>query len=594
MKRLSIYAIYNANKLSDYVTYYLRCLKSVSQDILVVTKGTFSVESRKTLETLGIDVLEGEKNGLSFSAWKEGLNHKGWETVAAYDELILCNCSSYGPLFPLHDIFARMSQKSCDFWGLDRVPGLKGSNSSYVESNFIVFRKKLTSNKKFHLYWEKLSVQDIRKDEAASEKQLTSFLESEGFVAGTLIAEDSNALVDNYSVKLPQFLLSHGTPLINRNIFFIDYGQLIYCSKGSQAIDILHYVTEHTDYPVDLIMKDMLENLQGSKIRNLLHNTYVLPDDSACPEETKEKVALVIFSYYDDLIDESIHYINSMPMTSAVYIVVVSNEMRLLWEKNKNNFSGKKIEIRIQQNRGRNENAYWLTCRDVVEKYDIICVAHDKKTPCARPPLIGYYFGKHCWDNILKTPEYVSNVINLFRTHERLGILMPPTLLFGGYDSCILNMEWAGNKAKAKSLYKRLNMHVPFDDAPDAPWGAMFWFRAKAMAPLYRYAWKTDDFPEEPIKVQDGTILHAMERFYPMIVQEAGYFSAWIMPESEARIHFDNMYYLLRKKDSQLKSIQSGQSDMQDSEIEEVTWSGVRHILKLYLKKIIKNFFNKA
>ncbi|MBQ5728560.1 MAG: hypothetical protein IIV56_06545, partial [Mailhella sp.] len=146
---------------------------------------------------------------------------------------------------------------------------------------------------------------------------------------------------------------------------------------------------------------------------------------------------------------------------------------------------------------------------------------------------------------------------------------------------CIFNREWAGNKDIALEIYKRLELHIPFDEHPDAPWGAMFWLRGKAMAPFYRYNWTIEDFPEEPIREPDGTILHALERMYPMISQEAGYFSAWIMPESEAGVHFDNMYHLAKQLNAQLYGLpltsQNGKSD--------VHFKTIRRLIKAYAKK---------
>ena len=45
---------------------------------------------------------------------------------------------------------------------------------------------------------------------------------------------------------------------------------------------------------------------------------------------------------------------------------------------------------------------------------------------------------------------------------------------------------------------------------------------------IFEYAFKGEDFPAEPMPV-DGTISHAIERIWPYVAQEAGYYSAHIL-----------------------------------------------------------------
>ncbi|MFD2881108.1 rhamnan synthesis F family protein [Paenibacillus rhizoplanae] len=55
----------------------------------------------------------------------------------------------------------------------------------------------------------------------------------------------------------------------------------------------------------------------------------------------------------------------------------------------------------------------------------------------------------------------------------------------------------------------------------------------------------TKIFPKEPNN-NDGTILHAIERIYPFVAQHEGYYPAWLMADSYARIEVTNLYYMLR------------------------------------------------
>jgi rhamnosyltransferase len=74
----------------------------------------------------------------------------------------------------------------------------------------------------------------------------------------------------------------------------------------------------------------------------------------------------------------------------------------------------------------------------------------------------------------------------------------------------------------------------------------MFWFRAKALKALFAHPWTIEDFPEEPCTASDGTLMHAVERCYPFVAQQAGYYSAWLMSDRFAAMMTTNQYKTLR------------------------------------------------
>lgn len=74
----------------------------------------------------------------------------------------------------------------------------------------------------------------------------------------------------------------------------------------------------------------------------------------------------------------------------------------------------------------------------------------------------------------------------------------------------------------------------------------MFWFRPKALRPLFDHDWKYEDFPKEPNET-DGTILHAIERLYGFTAQDQGYYTVWVMSDHFARIEITNLHFMLRE-----------------------------------------------
>ena len=124
-------------------------------------------------------------------------------------------------------------------------------------------------------------------------------------------------------------------------------------------------------------------------------------------------------------------------------------------------------------------------------------------------------------------------------------MIAPPVPNHGPYYPVTGKGEWGDNFAVAKQLADDLHLTVDMnpDKEPVAPLGSRFWARTKALKPLFAHDWQYEEMPKEPI-ADDATVLHAIERIYPFCVQEAGYYSAWVMVDSYARVEIDNLRYM--------------------------------------------------
>ncbi|MEG0513302.1 MAG: rhamnan synthesis F family protein, partial [Clostridia bacterium] len=150
-------------------------------------------------------------------------------------------------------------------------------------------------------------------------------------------------------------------------------------------------------------------------------------------------------------------------------------------------------------------------------------------------------------ENTAPTAAYVRRVLALFQNNPRLGLLVPPTPSHGLYYP-ILGREWGENFENTQALCKQLGVEVPMskESPPVAPLGGFFWFRTKALQGLFAHEWSAEDFPKEPCTAQDGTVMHALERCYPFVAQQAGYYSAWLMSDRFAAMLVTNQVKTLR------------------------------------------------
>ena len=230
-----------------------------------------------------------------------------------------------------------------------------------------------------------------------------------------------------------------------------------------------------------------------------------------------------------------------MPDHADIWISTTSEEKKEIIQ---NVFSvlSQNVYIRVCPNRGRDVSALLASFNDVVMNYEIICVTHDKKTSYLKPETVGEGFAYMGYENILSSKEFVKNVINAFCENKFLGLLYSPDPNHADFGSHI-GLEWGGNFEATKHLAEELKLNVPIDEKhpPCAPFGSNFWIRTRALAPLYNKDWRYEDFPAEPIKETDGTIMHAVERIYPYCAQSQGYYSALLMTNEYSAIELGNL-----------------------------------------------------
>ena len=569
----------------NYFVYYVKALTKLSKKVVVIVNGEIASEGKELLINLGCDVMVRQNVGFDFSAWGEAFV-KYYESLADYDHLLLTNGTCYGPIFPLNDILEKMNGEEFDFWGLYRYPKITDDIVSHIQSYFMVLNKGVFLSNWFREYLKSVKVANTWLDATRQEISFTRDLETAGFRSGAFI--DSCELIANPSIYDPLSLIKQGFPFVKRKVFSESAKDLLNNSCLDQAVSVIEYLENLSDYPVDYIYQDLCYRKGASDITLNLHLNYVLDSKSSSKIPSNRRISMILYSYYEDLIEFNISHINNLPEGTAVYVVTVFDDLVDKWERSIEKYRLRNISIRKQENRGRNEAAYWLTCKDVIRNSDYVCLAHDKKSPAAYPRIRGFLFSEHCWSGILESEDYVRNVIDTFEKNDRIGLLIPYTPILAGYYDVIFDNEWSINKKIAQEVYQKLKLSVPFDEHPLAPWGAMFWVRSKAMEPLFRYKWTVEDFPIEPIKIPDGTVLHALERMYPMIAQEAGYFTGQIISSTKISLYYDNLYRVATAKYADYnKMLVTGCSG------DKVSTKQLICVIGLYLKQKFRRIFRR-
>lgn len=558
--RLIIYFFYDKDGIVDeYVLYMLEALKGVSSEIVVVSNGQLEEKSREKINDLGPYLIERENEGFDVWAYKTAIDKYGWNKIAAFDEVVMMNFTIMGPVYPLDEMFDSMNARDLDFWGITMFHKYEkgdpfgtidvGYIPDHIQSHFIAVRNNMLVSEPFHDYWDNMgAINDYRDAVGRHEAIFTKIFSEKGFLWD--VYADMGDGYNNHPILCAtrEMLENKRCPIFKRRSFMQDYNNILNDTIGQSAIETIDYIRNNTSYDVDMIWQNILRLENQADIKKNLQLNYVLSTKSTNFDDNiinGKKVALVMHCYFDDLIEYCLSYAKSMPKSADIFITVPSEknkvEVERIFSELENN-----VKVIVIQNRGRDVSALLVATKSFIMEYDYVCFMHDKKVTQLKPETIGYGFSYKCFENLLGSKNLVKNIIQVFEENPRLGMLTPPPPNHGDYY-ITLGLEWGMNFENTKDLADRLGVKVPIDEKkePIAPLGTMFWFRPRAMKLLFDQDWEYEDFPKEPNNI-DGTLLHAVERIYSYVVQQEGYYPAWIFSDKGADIEITNLNHMLR------------------------------------------------
>lgn len=278
MKRLGIYFFYDKDGIVDnYVPYFLQNLKPFCKELCVVVNGKLTEKSRALLEQNSDTLLIRENSGFDSWAYKHAIEYYGYNKLKDYDELLLCNFTFFGPVFPLSELFDKMNNIDCDFWGIHRHPEINAyvSNTKiteHIQSHFIVFKNKILQSPYFQNYWQTLlPVNSYDEAIAHHELRCTAYFENLGFVSSSYINDKYLTCATNASVHYAaRQIMEDGCPILKRKFIWVNNNTIEWPQfTEKSAVDLIYFLKNHTNYNTDLIWENLArtQNLSSIKIR---------------------------------------------------------------------------------------------------------------------------------------------------------------------------------------------------------------------------------------------------------------------------------------------------------------------------------------
>lgn len=576
-QRLGIYCFYDKyGHAASFIKTFLDDLMDNLDDLIVVVNGQLSDQARQLFSEYTKTIIVRENKGLDVAAYKQAILTLGWEKLESYDEVICLNDTVMGPVYPFREMFACMDRKDVDFWGITAYAGEtvdKEQIPTHLQAYWHAYRRSLVSSPAFHEYWETMPLwKDYAEVTRKHEMTFTKHFTDLGFTWASYIDWRKYQGYSSYPLLyMPmQIVRDDRCPIFKRRSFFVDYSAYFDQTAGQPALDLYEYLRDHTDYDVDMIWDAILPSYNIDDIRKAMHLDYVLPSQAINPQtHDRPHSAFIYHVYFMDLLEDTCHYIASLPEETELYITSTEDKIPQIREYMQQHGISHQATFIPVINRGRDVSALLVAACPVVlsGKYDVIGFAHDKKS--SQNQENGHHgtesqgFAYKLMENTLGSEAYVKNILTLFAENPRLGQVTPPPPYHALYFAHTIPHDWGANYEITKELLEdRLGIHVPL--SPTKPtasaMGSCYWFRVEALKPLFEYGWKYEDFLPEGQMGEDGTISHAIERANGYICQSRGYYPAWVLSDRYARIEVDSLFYTTAMMMGSSAEARSGES----------------------------------
>lgn len=492
-----------------------------------------------------------------------------------YSEIWLFNNSFLGPFYDLSELFRKMQFEECDFWGLLYSPEKVDENWNNIQrelsSGFLVVRSSLFMKKEFmEFFFEAKSIIG----------DFLNYFSQRGYEGKTYIDVPSYISIfpqNNFDLERYisfQLIKDYKYPFLKKDCFRLKKDDFEY-GINKNLSKTIEYIKNFTKYDIDMIWDVVLANCPISELYQQMHFNYILPEKTYIGEndfDVFQKTVVIVHLYYMDLLDEVFSYLSNIPVNIDIIITSEKKNHELLHQYAMKLGRNDIIFLAVGD-KGRDIAALLITAHDYLLQYEYLCFIHDKKTTGKSGPVtIGEDFRYIIWDNLLKSKNYIENILKTFQDNLRLGVLAPPEPFHGEYFSLMGN-RWAGSQKATESLLKKLNVQVNLTEA-DEPFAlsASFWCRTAALKDLFTYPFTYEDFPEEPLPL-DGAISHGIERCLIYVAQKNGYFSGILENTDFAKTHINGLQRMLSaiiKEQSQRQYFTSFKGFIQSAENNEL------------------------
>jgi CDP-glycerol glycerophosphotransferase (TagB/SpsB family) len=244
IRRVCLFAAYDRDGVvDDYVLAYLRELSRYA-DIYYLADSDMRPGELDKLAPYTQGAWAERHGEYDFGSYSRLIRHVGWDTIERYDELLFVNDSCY-LLRSLDEVFARMDEKACDWWGLQATKGIAATRRNpanqfrqpipmevvrgslldtferdyrydfLVGSYFVAYRRPVIEDGEFRRLLDSVTAQESKRNVILKyEVGLTRHLIARGYAFDTFVGSlyPFHPIFTNWYFRL----LDEGFPLLKR------------------------------------------------------------------------------------------------------------------------------------------------------------------------------------------------------------------------------------------------------------------------------------------------------------------------------------------------------------------------------------------
>lgn len=525
-QRTAIYCFYDeAGIADDYVIVYLRGLKKVCKRIVVVVNGFLTEESDTKIRAITDEIIIRENEGFDAWAYKTGLDYIGWDKLPEYEEVILCNSTVFGPVYPFKEMFDKMSEKeNLDFWGITFHPELekKGTINPYgylpehVQFYFVVLRKNLLGKAELKAFWDNLAPIN-NYDEAVDlvETVFTKHFANKGYKWDVYVNyEFGKDEITQYILLFDPYgaVVRYRCPVIKRRLFYFSL-YITYANSCGEGISLLlNHVKKNKLYDTGLIYKNIIRTADQKYFVDCFNFRFSLPESYLVPTAHKAYVA------------------------GAVVIMFKTPSGNERYRKNLKQMLPESIsikEVKLTGDSLKDNDIILNALSKAAKQYRYVALWNDEE-----PKDNKYSTHYHSYRDIQElsmfaSEKYIANVLSIFENNPHIGLLMPSPVI-RRWQTLELNYD------RAKEIADNMNLSIPVS----CNWSRLVdfgfaWCRAEALSKVVDFCSGSAVFASAEREVKRVLL--------PYLVQNFIYAPGFISTDELTTRQFARNYFYVNK-----------------------------------------------
>ncbi|NSY19762.1 rhamnan synthesis F family protein [Neorhizobium sp. AL 9.2.2] len=417
--RLGIFLFYDGEgHVSDHTVYLLAKFSEHLDRLIVVANGPIRAGDDARIAHYADQILVRNNTGFDVGGYIDGIMSVGFDDLADYDELVLFNYTVFGPMFDLAEMFSEMGKRDVDFWG---VTEFRDRNKEFLQSYFLVTRKRLHASQDFRDYWLNMpKIEAVNDSVELHEFRFTPHFVERGYRKGVYIENEASWQGNTTLLEL-EALLAKRLPIVKYRAFNFDASAI---ERRGGVAPALNYalIAEKTEYPVDFIWDYILSQTSVDQIIDSI--TRVAIAEQTLPADTGPEAfqrAVVFLSVEDVSCLERVASYFAAYDSRKLFVVSSREEICQFFESR-----GWTTQHSAVPMTGAPICAFADRLATFVSEDDVVfnlsCFFQERDNYRFREFLIENY-----WDPLLSSPGTIGMVSDTFRTTPRIGLMFAPT-----------------------------------------------------------------------------------------------------------------------------------------------------------------------